>query len=203
MITQVVNVRVKILRELGYTDLRDWCDDSLNVYIGRAGIVFIDNVRYPSKASKWCNPFKSKQYGDRCIELYEQHLDKLLEDESNLFEFLLLRGKNLGCWCAPKPCHGDVIVRKLRELDTLYSDLLSYVGQDKSRREIMRWMIDRGDERLIYAAKGVLDRSPAVISEVRPYRALMLCMLYPTMTLDEMRDEGPEAVRLLEAYFNR
>jgi hypothetical protein len=22
-----------------------------------------------------------------------------------------LRGKDLVCWCAPKPCHGDVLLR--------------------------------------------------------------------------------------------
>lgn len=22
-----------------------------------------------------------------------------------------LRGKTLGCWCAPRPCHGDVLAR--------------------------------------------------------------------------------------------
>ena len=26
-----------------------------------------------------------------------------------------LRGKTLGCWCAPKPCHGDVLLEIANE----------------------------------------------------------------------------------------
>lgn len=27
----------------------------------------------------------------------------------------MLKGKRLGCWCAPKPCHGDVLARIAEE----------------------------------------------------------------------------------------
>jgi hypothetical protein len=30
-----------------------------------------------------------------------------------LFE---LKGKILGCWCHPLPCHGDVLVKLIKEL---------------------------------------------------------------------------------------
>ena len=30
-----------------------------------------------------------------------------------------LRGKRLGCWCAPKPCHGDVLVELVNALPML------------------------------------------------------------------------------------
>ena len=26
-----------------------------------------------------------------------------------------LKGKRLGCWCAPKPCHGDIYIKLLEE----------------------------------------------------------------------------------------
>lgn len=26
-----------------------------------------------------------------------------------------LRGKTLGCWCRPKSCHGDVLIRLIEE----------------------------------------------------------------------------------------
>ena len=29
-----------------------------------------------------------------------------------------LAGKTLGCWCAPKACHGDVLARLAAELDS-------------------------------------------------------------------------------------
>lgn len=28
-----------------------------------------------------------------------------------------LKGKTLGCWCKPYPCHGDVLVELLNELE--------------------------------------------------------------------------------------
>lgn len=67
--------------------------DSYDVYIGRP--------------SKWGNPFSLDEYErEEAIALYEQHLgQELIEDLPEL------RGKTLGCWCAPKPCHGDVLAR--------------------------------------------------------------------------------------------
>ena len=39
---------------------------------------------------------------------------KIIED--NLIEELLdLESKNLGCWCAPNRCHGDVLVKLIEE----------------------------------------------------------------------------------------
>ena len=112
---QVVDVHVKNLRPT-YQNLKEWCSNPNNIYIGRGGIVFVDSKRYPEKSSKWCNPFKSAQHGAACMGLFEAHLDELLQDESNRAEFLLLRDKTLGCWCKPGPCHGDIIVQKLDEM---------------------------------------------------------------------------------------
>jgi hypothetical protein len=60
--------------------------------------------------SKWGNAFVVGSDGARgeCIALYENWLrqnDALLEalDE--------LRGLVLGCWCAPRACHGDLLLR--------------------------------------------------------------------------------------------
>jgi len=119
--TTVVNVKVKYIRP-EYNNLVDWCQDENNVYIGRAGIVFCDGERFPKKASPWCNPYKvGKMYTrEDALELYEQHLNRMLEDEETRNDFMLLRGKRLGCWCKEPgkdvACHGDVIVRKLQEL---------------------------------------------------------------------------------------
>ena len=114
--TSVVDVHVESLRPK-YDNLKEWCEEEQNVYIARGGIVFVDGKRYPPQSSKWCNPFTRKVYGDRCVELYAAHLDNLLRDPDNVAEFKLLRGKQLGCWCKPGPCHGDIMVQRLRELD--------------------------------------------------------------------------------------
>ncbi len=66
------------------------------VYIGRPG--------------KWGNPFVIGRDGTRehVIASYE----RWLKDQPRLMAALPeLRGKVLGCWCAPLPCHGDVLAR--------------------------------------------------------------------------------------------
>ncbi len=30
-------------------------------------------------------------------------------------ELMKLKGKNLGCWCKPEGCHGDVLIKILEE----------------------------------------------------------------------------------------
>jgi len=82
--------------------------DEYDVYIGRAV------VEYGIESSKWGNPFVMADESDaertRAINSYREwvvtqpELMRSLED---------LRGKRLGCWCAPKPCHGDVLIQLL------------------------------------------------------------------------------------------
>jgi hypothetical protein len=116
--TKVVNVKVKYLRPR-YNDLKEWCEDPNNVYIGRGGIVFVEidgrKVRYPPQ-SKWHNPYKLKDHGDQTLPLFEQYIRSV----PFLDEIEELRGKNLGCWCVEpgKPeiqCHGHILVRILNE----------------------------------------------------------------------------------------
>jgi hypothetical protein len=61
-------------------------------------------------ASKFQNPFTIKEEGGRqnCIDRFSDYLQKHEVDVTELC------GKTLGCWCAPEPCHGDAILRKLR-----------------------------------------------------------------------------------------
>lgn len=75
-----------------------------DVYIGR-GRDPKTGVRGP-----WGNPFVIGCDGDRAevIERYERYL---LESPGLLARLYELKGKTLGCWCAPQPCHGDVLAR--------------------------------------------------------------------------------------------
>lgn len=109
--TKAVNVKVKHIRP-EYNDLKAWMDDPANVYVGRGGIVFIDGERFPKKGSIWGNPFK----GDGAVEKYEAHIRAKLESGEITKEQLMeLKGKNLGCWCKPNPCHADVLVKLVDE----------------------------------------------------------------------------------------
>lgn len=76
---------------------------AFDIYIGRAmprvGII----------GSKWANPFAIGREGDR-VEVVQKYRLWLLTQPDLMADLPELRGKVLGCWCAPDPCHGDVLV---------------------------------------------------------------------------------------------
>jgi hypothetical protein len=78
-----------------------------DVYIGRA----CNRGGWDLPQSKWHNPFTVNQYGDQAIVLYEQYIRAV----PFIDEIEELRGKRLGCWCRPNPCHGDILVKILNE----------------------------------------------------------------------------------------
>ena len=80
--------------------------DPYDVYIGRAV------PRAGLKASKWANPFKIGRDGDR-DEVLQRYREYVLGRPELIAALPELRGKVLGCWCAPEPCHGDVLVALL------------------------------------------------------------------------------------------
>ena len=83
--------------------------EPFDVYIGRPG--------------KWGNPFWFTKYPvpgfahqertrEESIALFRNWImtkPELLRDLKDL------KGKVLGCWCSPKPCHGDVLVELANE----------------------------------------------------------------------------------------
>lgn len=64
------------------------------------------------RRSEWGNPFEMPGDGDRAavIDSYARHY--LPHKPSLLSKLDDLRGKVLGCWCSPEPCHGDVLVKE-------------------------------------------------------------------------------------------
>ena len=117
--TTIVNVKVAYLRPK-FQNLEIWCKDPNNVYIGRKGVVFVDKKRYPSKDSIWCNPYKIGKDGSRddVLNKYENYIrNKLKENPSLENELKELKNKNLGCWCAPEPCHGNILKKLLSEYE--------------------------------------------------------------------------------------
>lgn len=75
------------------------CKKGYDVYIGRP--------------SKWGNPFILGNDGSRSevIRKYEEWIRQQPDLLEQLYE---LDNKVLGCWCSPKPCHGDIL-KKLRQ----------------------------------------------------------------------------------------
>lgn len=65
------------------------------------------------RRTKWGNPFVVGTHGDRdeVIARYADYFDNNELLQAHLYE---LRGMALACWCAPQPCHGDVLVARLQ-----------------------------------------------------------------------------------------
>lgn len=66
---------------------------------------------YIGRPSQWGNPYTVDQYGrGGAIAKFKEAMDK----RTDLYQWLApLRGQDLGCYCAPQPCHGDMILHWL------------------------------------------------------------------------------------------
>ena len=62
---------------------------------------------YIGRGSKWGNPFKLEDYSRRDSIL--NYVLWLSEQPELLRDLPSLKGKVLGCYCAPKRCHGEVL----------------------------------------------------------------------------------------------
>ena len=84
-------------------DIESWLQKPNNTYIGRE----TKNIA----GSKWGNPFKLRDYNNcrkTVVSLYEEYVSSNRELLNSIDE---LKGKTLGCWCAPRLCHGSVLHR--------------------------------------------------------------------------------------------
>lgn len=65
---------------------------------------------YVGRPSKWGNPFTIGRDGDRNTVI-EKFRAWLATQPQIVWEAKQeLAGKDLVCWCAPLPCHGDVLL---------------------------------------------------------------------------------------------
>lgn len=70
---------------------------------------------YIGRPSRWGNPFKVGRDGAR-EEVIAKYRTYVLSRPDLVAVLPDLRGKVLGCWCAPEPCHGDVLAELARRL---------------------------------------------------------------------------------------
>lgn len=82
-----------------------------DVYIGRAG---------KNSDGYFGNPFRllpGEARGSTLIE-YRDYFYKRLEHDPEFKERVhALKGKRLGCFCKPLPCHGDIITDYLNSME--------------------------------------------------------------------------------------
>jgi hypothetical protein len=122
--TSAANVRVKNLRP-AVDNLREWMAAEGNVYVGRRGVILLPDpitgkrARFPPESSPYANPFKVGRDGDlaEVLKKYKAHLAESGFDRAEVEEELA--GKQLGCWCAPAPCHADVLAIWLAGIDDI------------------------------------------------------------------------------------
>ncbi len=67
---------------------------------------------YIGRPSMWGNPFVIGKDGTR-EEVIAKYREWILSQPGLLADLELLRGKVLGCYCKPLPCHGDVLIELL------------------------------------------------------------------------------------------
>ena len=114
----VKNVCKKDREQEGYTSFSQWYNDENNVYIGRNASKYAQRNVYDSK---WANPFlccdwnvaKAEWVIEDLVKSYEKYVRKNSLLMNSLHE---LEGKQLGCWCKPGLCHGDILVKLYNEM---------------------------------------------------------------------------------------
>lgn len=69
------------------------------------GAIFI------GRPGRYGNPYIVGVHGERgrCVKLFEKLLDANPQLHAQIKEEL--RGKDLVCFCAPRPCHGDILLK--------------------------------------------------------------------------------------------
>jgi len=77
----------------------------------------IDGGVYIGRPSKWGNPFQVDHFGGYTRAEAIERFESYLRNNPRLMAAAKreLRGRDLICWCAPKACHGDVLLRIANE----------------------------------------------------------------------------------------
>ena len=78
---------------------------------------------YVGRPSKWGNPWRiggvrpadgHRLTRKEAVEIYRSSIHQMLtakrDDGSIILDLNELRGKDLVCWCAPLPCHADILL---------------------------------------------------------------------------------------------
>lgn len=80
----------------------------------RQGDVYIGRPQRLWESEGFGNPFKitARQTREQVIVRYAEYL----EEHSHLVDKLIeMKPKRLLCWCAPFDCHGDVLVKAMKD----------------------------------------------------------------------------------------
>ena len=106
--SKVVNIRASELRKNGFKNFVYWNSSPQNVYIGRA------NPYIGASASIFANPYKIGDLDRKTVlEMYEKNIRNSPQLLKRIYS---LKAKNLGYYCYPEACHGDILIKILNEM---------------------------------------------------------------------------------------
>lgn len=85
--------------------------DPYDVYVGRAGHGHNGYFGNPCAAGRTCVVCGGvHDAGGDTLVCFERYFDERIARDPEFKDRVLdLAGKTLGCFCKPKPCHGDII----------------------------------------------------------------------------------------------
>ena len=92
-----------------------------DVYIGRAGHGLDGYFGNPIRIGSRCQVCGDSHGREQTIACYHQYfIERIQRDAQFRTRVHGLRGKTLGCFCKPRPCHGDVIAEYLNTLESAH-----------------------------------------------------------------------------------
>lgn len=110
----LLNCSLYVLSDMGYASLSDWMANENHIYMGRMRSVNHE----PMETSEW---YIQQDPDFTMRHLQNSHnarsiIKKIDDGEENAAKYFNLRGKVLGCTCAPRNCHCEVYVMVLHHL---------------------------------------------------------------------------------------
>ena len=103
---------------------------------------------YIGRPSKWGNPYMIGKDGTR-EEVIEKYESWLFAGKSDLrfLDLMELVGKDLVCWCAPLPCHGDVLLRLVEFHVTAGTTVIDMpVPPEETQKDFYQGLLQRVDD---------------------------------------------------------
>jgi hypothetical protein len=79
-----------------------------DVYVGRAGMGLSGEFGNSHPVDKYCWLCKKVHNRKESIEAFRKDFQKQIQDPVFRARVLTLKGKKLGCFCHPAPCHAGV-----------------------------------------------------------------------------------------------
>ncbi len=69
-----------------------------------------EDAVYVGRPSDWGNPYplQGKLTREDVVQMFRVYAEAVLKKEPEWLK--PLRGKDLVCWCAPLPCHADILL---------------------------------------------------------------------------------------------